>query len=155
MGPALGIGFLSRRFAAYADGVEGGLLAAVPVGVGAGEPLVGSLAVGWPLLVPPPVLPPVAGGVEAVVVGGCVLGGVVGADVVGGGVVGLDGVLLALPPPEVGVVGSLVTGMPPCRVTTIPPGLNTIRAVHWPLGAADVAVAVMTRLCPAASDPEP
>lgn len=45
-------------------------------------------------------------------------------------------------------------GIPPCTVTMIPPGWNAIRAVHCPLGAADVAVAVTARLCPGASVPE-
>lgn len=65
------------------------------------------------------------------------------------GVVGLEDV--PPPPPEGGVVGDVVVpppddGTPPCSVTTIPPGLNTIRAVHSPLGAALVAVAVTVML---------
>lgn len=59
------------------------------------------------------------------------------------------------------VVGELETGgddccaaIPPCTVTRIPPGWKAIRAVHCPLGAADVAVAVTARLCPGASVPE-
>ena len=115
-----------------------GVLAA-PVGVEGWEPLVGSLLV---LAVPLPVA-------EAVGVGDWEVGDVLGLD----DVVGLDGAVLP-PPPDAGVVGSVLVGMPPCSVTTIPPGLNTIRAVHWPVGAALVAVAVTSRLCPAASVPE-
>jgi hypothetical protein len=136
-----------------AGGVEGESLTAVLVdGVGAGEPLVGAPVVGWPPPLPSPVL---GGEVGAVDVGGCVVGGDVGSEVVGGGVVGLDGAPPPEPPPEPGEVGPVVpTGTPPCSVTTIPPGLNTIRAVHRPLGAAEVAVAVTSRLCPGASVPE-
>ena len=111
-------------------------------------PVVGSLA-------------PVVGALldaEAVGVGDCEVADALGlADVVlpePEGVVLVPPPLL-LPPPDAGVVGSVLTGMPPCSVTTIPPGLNTICAAHWPLGAALVAVAVTTRLCPAASVPEP
>ena len=67
-------------------------------------------------------------------------------------VVGLDDVLP--PPPEAGLEVVLLAGMPPCRVTTIPPGLNTICALHCPLGAELVAAAVSTMLWPAASVPE-
>ena len=59
------------------------------------------------------------------------------------------------PPPDVGDVGPVLAGMPPCTVTTIPPGLKTIRAAHCPLGAALVALAVTTTLCPAANVPDP
>jgi hypothetical protein len=67
-----------------------------------------------------------------------------------------EGVVLVPPPPppDVGDVGPVLAGMPPCSVTTIPPGLKTIRAAHWPLGAALVAEAVTTTLCPAANVPE-
>jgi hypothetical protein len=73
-------------------------------------------------------------------VGDCDVGDVLGLV---GGVLGSEDVVPVLPPPpDAGVVGSVLTGMPPCSVTTIPPGLNTICAAHWPLGAALVAVAV-------------
>jgi len=85
---------------------------------------------------------------EAVGVGDVVVA--VGVDDAGlvGVVVGV--LLLVLPP----VPPPVLAGTPPCSVTTIPPGPNTICADHWPLGAPLVAVAVMVTLCPAARVPE-
>ena len=107
-----------QRLCAGSDcgGVEGWLLAA-PVGVEGWEPLVGSLA-----------LAVLLADAVAVGVGDWEVGDVVGLDDVVV-VVGLDGAVV-VPPPDAGVVGSVLVGMPPCSVTTIPPGLNTIRAVH-------------------------
>jgi hypothetical protein len=77
---------------------------------------------------------------------------VVAVGVGDAGVVGLVvGVLLPVLPP---VPPPVLAGMPPCSVTTIPPGLNTICADHWPLGAPLAAVAVTAMLCPAARVPE-
>jgi len=81
----------------------------------------------------------VADGVE-VAVGDCEVAVGVGLE----GVVGLDDVLP--PPPDVGLDELLLAGMPPCSVTTIPPGLNTICALHCPLGAELLAVAMTTML---------
>jgi hypothetical protein len=69
--------------------------------------------------------------------------------------VGLDGVVPPVPVSvSVGVGEPVSVGVPPCTVTTIPPGLKTICAVQSPLGAAAVAVAVTCRLCPTARVPE-
>jgi hypothetical protein len=85
---------------------------------------------------------------EAVGVGDVVVAVGVGDAGVVGVVVGV--LLLVLPP----VPPPVLAGMPPCSVTTIPPGMNTICADHCPLGAPLVAVAVTFMLCPAASVPE-
>lgn len=92
----------------------------------------------------------VADGVE-VAVGDCDVAVDVGVGLEGE-VVGLDDVLP--PPPDAGLDDVLLAGRPPCSVTTIPPGLNTICALHCPLGAALVAVAMTTMLWPAANVPE-
>ena len=82
----------------------------------------------------------VADGVD-VAVGDCEVAVGVGLE---GEVVGLDEVLP--PPPDAGLDDVLLAGRPPCSVTTIPPGLNTICALHCPLGAELVAVAMTTML---------
>jgi len=47
------------------------------------------------------------------------------------------------------VLGGGVVAVPPRIVTTVPPGANAMRLVHWPAGAALVALAVMVWDCPA------
>ena len=52
-----------------------------------------------------------------------------------------------------GVPGGGVVAVPPRIVMTVPPGANAMRLVHWPAGAALVAVATMAWDCPAPKVP--